>query len=227
MKVREDLLRYHRLCGNRTEVANRLFVLLKIRRTGDMRLCMQICEALKLPTVRSLVLGDTGITEETWDVAKHQIQREMDEYSENIRLQLIHDMFQRQAASISGGDVDSHILNPTTTDVDPRIMNTIINNDDVDFLHSPLTFFECSWCHHHFQYPAMLKHVHTIIPSWNPGGFVFSVTAISLSTAIIESIWAQGVHHEIEYIVKCGFQCMRCDPNIQCPRMSWVSLVSI
>ena len=112
-----------------------------------------IRELLELPTVDALIKGDYGqpITLTKWDTS--QIEKEMDDYVDNVRGGLIKLMIvppQHKASEMHGSVLDSMSDSPSPEEF----------NVNVASLLSATTFFKCEFCPVLWRYPALLTHTH-------------------------------------------------------------------
>ena len=156
--------------------------LLAARQCRNKQLYMHVAYALKLPTVKSMLLENYDnfrMMHERWNAMESQIEKEMDEFSESAKGRPIRDIITRKAAAFPPSHMD---FEPWKTTDSLKV--------DLDFLLSPSTFFECK-CGDHVQYPSIFQHVHGWSASWKIEDFTFSVAVMSLAEALFASVQGQ------------------------------------
>ena len=177
-KQREKAELQSRRRDRRSELDAYISQRIRDRSTKDLKLYMNQSDVSALPTVRAIMAENeaTGpITEERWNVVKGQIEKDMDEFSQNLRTKLIANIVARKGATSSSDNVGSDAAAPGSP-----------SNIDLDFLLSPSTFFQCATCDQRlYQYPALLSHRHGWCSSLKIEDFHFDVNTTDLAQAII------------------------------------------
>ena len=200
---REDAERRDRYARRNAEMTTHIEGLLKARRDRDEQLFMLSFDALELPTVTALLADDSDwqSVEGKWDTVKEQIEKDMDDFAETTRLQLINDIISRKRAALS-----DHLSVDAATQSNVLLL--------------PSTFFQCENCGDQLQYPSLLRHGCLR----KAEQYTFNVAVSSLAETVLAYIRTQGDSCDMYSIIESEFLCLRCDENISVP-MDWCDLV--
>jgi len=182
----------------------------------------------KLPTVEAMVTEDDWqqeITQAKWDATWNQIEHEMDQYADRVRMDLT------RLVSLS-----RHLPILSTPDASPasRIPDAGASSDspaveaegtDAAVLSAASTFFECKRCPSTslFQYPAVLDHYHGWRAQWKLEDFTVG-PATSIAESLLASRSRQDGGEDVNTVGR-RLQCLRCDENASTPR-DWSELVN-
>lgn len=211
---RKDAEWQARLATRKVEMTTYILGLLTRRQDRDKQLYMHLWDALKLPTVEAMLSEDCDdwqITEQRWNAARDQIEKEMDEFSDAYKTRLMQGVIACKAMASSSGHLDCDTTQPSNL---PKV--------NTDILLSPSTFFKCVRCGFSSQYPSLLQHSHCSFMSAED--FTFHLATTSLAETLYASIQTRGDYRNNETFLGSEFQCLRCDENVSIP-LDWGSLV--
>ncbi|KAF8512177.1 hypothetical protein JB92DRAFT_2929793 [Gautieria morchelliformis] len=220
---RAKIERNARKADRRAELSVHVNRVVTARNERDPRLYMQISNVWKLHTVDAILSEDdfkVPITEARWSEVKDQVEKEMDEFSEDVVSRLIKKINERKDELRGIEDNDKNVAQSSTP-----------SSVDRDYLESHSTFFDCEGSS--LQYPQMLTYTHGWGAAWNPEVFKFDELRTLYAETLLASMrglsgWrpsAKAPQQDFpdSSIMTSSFQCLRCDqPSFP---MDWPALV--